>query len=136
MEIRDATPEEEIAFYGRHDDNVRDLKCAVIDGAVVAMSGVLRDPRFADTIFEERGRWFGFLELAPGAAPLGWRAVAAIRAYLRQRTEPIIVQWDDALPKAERLLTVLGFQRTDEFIHDFRDPSRKLRIWQWQPSPQ
>lgn len=133
MIIRDATSEDERAFFGANDPTIRDLRCAVIGDTVVAMAGVIRDPRVCGSIFEEDGRWIGFLQLAPGAAPLGVNAVIAMRRYLESQTEPIIVQWDDAYPTAEKLLRVLGFTPTDEFIPDFRNISRKLRVWLWQP---
>jgi len=136
MLIRDATPQEERAFFGSNDPTIRDLRCAVTGDTVVAMAGVIRDPRFCGSIFEEDGRWIGFLQLAPDAAPLGVHAVIAMRRYLETQTEPIIVQWDDAYPTAEKLLRVLGFTPTDEFIPDFRNISRKLKVWLWQPSPQ
>jgi hypothetical protein len=136
MLIRAATPEEEKAFFGRNDPSVRDLRCAVIEGKVVAMSGVIRDPRFYGSVFEEDGRWIGFLSLADGAPALGWPAVAAMRQFLKTQTEPMVVQHDHGEPKAERLLQVLGFKPTNEIIPDFRDPSRRLRTWAWQPQPQ
>lgn len=137
MLIREPTPEEERAFFGTNDPAIRDLRCAVIGGQVAAMCGVIRDPRFYGSIFEEDGRWVGFLQLAPDAAPLGAMAVVAMRHYLKTQTEPIIVQWDDAYPTAEKLLRVLGFTPTNEFLPDFTNPNspRKLRVWQWQPSP-
>ncbi len=133
MIIREPTPEEERAFFGTNDPSIRDLRCAEVAGQVVAMCGVMRDPRYYGSIFEEDGRWIGFLELAPGAAPLGAMAVVAMRHFLKTQAEPIIVQWDDALPQAEKLLRVLGFSPTEECIADFRNPTRKLRIWLWQP---
>lgn len=135
MIIREPTPEEERAFFGANDPAIRDLRCAVVGGQVVAMSGVIRDPRYYGTIFEEDGRWVGFLQLAPDSAPLGVNAVIAMRRYLESQTEPLIVQWDDAYPTAEKLLRVLGFTPTDEFLPDIRNPPRKLRVWSWQPSP-
>jgi hypothetical protein len=132
MLIRAATSEEEKAFFGRNDPSVRDLRCAVIDGKVVAMSGLMRDPHFYGSVFEQDGRWFGFLSVADGAPALGWAAVSAMRQFLKQRAEPIVVQHDDAQPKAERLLIVLGFKKTEKFLPDFRSPKRKLRIWEWQ----
>lgn len=135
MLIREPTPQEERAFFGANDPSIRDLRCAEVGGQVVAMSGVIRDPRYYGTIFEEDGRWVGFLQLAPDAAPLGVNAVIAMRRYLETQTEPLIVQWDDAYPTAEKLLRVLGFTQTDEFLPDIRSPPRKLRVWQWQPSP-
>lgn len=132
MQIRAATAEEEKAFFGRNDPSIRDLRCAVIDGCVVAMSGLMRDPHYYGSVFEEDGRWFGFLSLADGAPALGWPAVVAMRQFLKSQTEPVVVQHDDTQPKAERLLTVLGFVKTDQSLPDFRDPKRKLRIWEWQ----
>lgn len=136
MLIRPATAEDELAFFGRHDPAVRDLRCAVVDGEIVAMSGLMRDPSYYGSLFEDEGRWIGFLTLKPGAAPLGWPAVVAIRQFLRTQTETIIVQHDDLEPKAERLLKVLGFQPTDEFKPHFLEKTRKLRTWAWQPQPQ
>jgi len=136
MQIRAATAEEEKAFFGRNDPSVRDLRCAVIGDKVVAMSGVMRDPRYYGSVFEEDGRWIGFLSLAEEAPLLGWPAVVAMRQFLKSQTEPVVVQHDHDEPKAERLLRVLGFVPTEEIIPDFRDPSRRLRTWQWQPQPQ
>ena len=135
MIIREATPEEEVAFFGQRDPGMRHLSCAVVDGQPIAMAGVIRDPRYQGSLFEEDGRWIGFLDVRePMTVP--WMAVVAIRRFLLEQTEPVIVQWDDALPTAEPLLRALKFQPTAEFIPDFRQPSRKLRIWLWQPSPQ
>jgi RimJ/RimL family protein N-acetyltransferase len=136
MQIREATAEEERAFFGRNDPAVRDLRCAVVDGTVVAMSGLMRDPVYYGSLFEEDGRWIGFLSLAPGAKPLGWAAVVAMRHFMQTQTEPIVVQHDDRHPKAERLLKALGFRPTDEFKPHFLEKHRKLRTWLWQRSPQ
>lgn len=136
MQIREATKDEEQAFFGRCDPAIRDLHCAAIGEQVVAMSGLMRDPRYYGSIFEEDGRWICFLSLAPDAPLLGWPAVVAMRQFLKKQTEPMVVQHYHTEPKAERLLTVLGFNPTDEVIPDFRDPSRKLRIWTWQSRPQ
>lgn len=134
MEIRPATPEEEREFFAHNDPCIRDLVAGLIDGVVVAMAGVIRDPRYHGSIFEEDGRWIGFLSLAPGAQPLGMRPVLVMRQYLKAQTEDIVVMCDETKPKAERLLTILGFKPTDELQADFRQPSRKLRIWAWQSS--
>lgn len=133
MEIRAPTPEEEMRFLGHRDPCIRELKCAVVDGKVAAMSGVMRDPRYHGTIFEEDGCWIGFLTVAPGAKLASWPVITAMRRFLKEQTEPVIVQMDDAFPTAPRLLAALGFQPTDETLADFRNPSRKLRIYQWQP---
>jgi hypothetical protein len=135
MLIREPTPEEEVAFFGYNDPAIRDLRCAVIGSQVVAMAGVIRDPRYYGSIFEEDGRWIGFLQLASDAPKLGAMAVVAMRHYLKSQTDPIIVQWDDSYPTAEKLLRVLGFIPTEEFMASLRHPSQKLRIWLWQPSP-
>jgi hypothetical protein len=132
IEIRRASPEDELAFFGRHDPSARDLHCAVIGGKIVAMSGAVRDPRYYGSIFEEDGRWIGFLSMGPDAVPLGWQAVVAMRQFLKTQTEPMVVQHDHTEPKAERLLRALGFQPTDEYAADLRNPARKLRIWLWQ----
>ena len=132
MEIRRATPEDERAFFAHNDPCIRDLFAGIEDGKVIAMAGVIRDPRYHGSMFEEMGRWIGFLQLADDVPPLGARAVHAMRAYLKRQTEDIIVQCSDVHPKAERLLTLLGFIPTEEFMPVFRHPERKLRIWQWQ----
>jgi hypothetical protein len=136
MEIRDATPEEERAFFAHNDPCIRDLKAGIEDGKVVAMAGVIRDPRYHGSMFEEDGRWVGFLQLAPDVPPLGAKPVLAMRQYLKVQAEDIIVMCDETLPKAERLLKVLGFLPTNELQADFRQPSRKLRIWAWRVSRQ
>lgn len=138
MIIRPATEADQLAFYGLVDPSLRELRCAEVSGRVVAMCGLVRDPLFADSILEDDGAWIGFLELAPDAAPLGWPAVVAMRQFLKTCREKITFQHDAQHPKAERLLTVLGLRPTNQVIMDFRDPARKnkLRIWEWQPSPQ
>lgn len=133
MEIRPATPAEEREFFAHNDPCIRDLMAGLIDGAVVAMAGVMRDPRYHGSIFEEDGRWIGFLQLAPGAAPLGPKPVRAMQRYLKTQAEAIIVLCDETQPKAERLLKILGFTPTDHYEADFRLPTRKLRSWTWQP---
>ena len=136
MQIRDATPDEEKAFFGKNDPAIKSLRCAIIDGTVVAMSGLYKDPSYFGSVFEDDGRWIAFLSVSEDAPPLGWQVVVAMRQFLKTQTEPIIVQQDDAHPTSHRLLTAIGFRRTQKQLSDFRDPKRKLRIWEWQPSPQ
>lgn len=136
MDIRPATAAEELAFFGHNDDAVRDLMAGVENGRVIAMAGLMRDPRFHGSIFEEDGRWIGFLQLAPDVPPLGFQPVLAIRHYLRGCAEDVIVLCDNTLPKAEKLLGVLGFKPTEKFEADFRQPTRKLRVWVWQQRQQ
>lgn len=132
MEIRRATAEDEREFFAHNDPCIRDLYAGIENGNVIAMAGVIRDPRYHGSMLEEMGRWIGFLQLADDVLPLGARAVHAMRAYLKQQTEDIIVQCEDALPKSERLLRLLGFQPTEEFMPVFRHPERKLRVWLWR----
>jgi hypothetical protein len=135
VEIRRVTHDEEVAFLGHADDAIRDLFGGFVDGKPVAMAGVMRDPRYHGSMFEEEGRWIGFLSLAPDVPPLGAKAVRAMRAYLREQHEDIVVMHDHGHPLAEKLLRVLGFRPTDKFEADFRRPSSRLRIWRWQQSP-
>lgn len=132
MEIRPATAEDEREFFAHNDSAIRDLFAGVVDGKVIAMAGVIRDPRFHGSMFEEMGRWIGFLQLADGVPPLGARAVHVMRSYLKQQTEDIIVQCEDSFPKSERLLRLLGFKPTEELMPVFRQPGRKLRVWIWR----
>lgn len=133
MQIREMTEDEERDFFGRNDPSIRALSGAFVDGKCIAVAGVIRDPLYYGTMFEEDGRWIGFLQLADGTAPLGPHVVIAMRHFLKKQAEPLIVQCEDFLPKAEKLLAVLGFTPTDRYEADFRMPSRKLRIWKWQP---
>jgi hypothetical protein len=133
MDIRPATLEEEVAFFGRRDEAVRDLMAGVENGKVIAMAGLCRDPRYYGSIFEDAGRWIGFLQLAPDTPPLGFQPVLAMRHYLRGQSEDIIVQCDDRMPKAEKLLTVLGFKPTDQCT---QFSGHKLRIWLYRNRPQ
>lgn len=136
MLIREMTREEEHKFFGRNDPCLEHLSGAFIDGECVAVCGVMRDPRFYGSMFEEDGRWIGFLQLLPTTKPLGAQAVIEMRRWMQRFTAPIEVQHHDEHPKAEKLLQVLGFKPTDRFEADHRKPSRKLRIWKWQPSAQ
>lgn len=135
MEIRMATAEEERSFFGKNDPAVSALHCAVINGTVVAMSGLYRDYDYYGSIFEEDGRQVAFLSVAPDAPRLGWPAVIAMRRFLETQAGPVIVQQDDDYPQSERLLAVLGFTKTSKVKPDFRGTNRKLRVWQWQRSP-
>ena len=130
------TVDEERAFFGRTDPAIRDLSGAFDNGVCMAVCGVMRDPRYHDSMFEEQGRWIGFLQLAPDTKPLGAHVVVAMRHFLKRQTEPIEVQCEDFQPKAERLLAARGFTPTNRYEADFRKPSRKLRIWLWRPQSQ
>lgn len=129
------TAAEELAFFGRNDPGLKALRGMFdADNRCIAAAGVMRDPRFYQSMFEEDGAWIGFLQLAPGASPIGAHAVVAMRHWLKNHADmPIQVQHEGFQPKAERLLTILGFKPTDKYQADFRKPSRKLRIWIWQP---
>ena len=121
-------------FFAHNDPCIRDLYAGIVNGKVVAMAGVIRDPRFHGSMFEEMGRWIGFLQVADDVPPLGAKAVHAMRAYLKRQSEDIIVQCENAFPKAEKLLRILGFKPTEEFMPVFRNPERKLRVWLWRHS--
>jgi esterase/lipase superfamily enzyme len=134
MLIREATPDEERAFFGKNDPAVSGLHCAEIDGKVVAVSGLYRDYNYFGSLFEDGGRQIAFLSVLPDAPLLGWPAVVAMRRFLKSRDDTIVVQQDDEFPQSEKLLRVLGFKRTEKFMADFHTNTRKLRIWEWQPS--
>jgi hypothetical protein len=136
MEIREATAEEEKQFFGKNDPAVSGLHCAVHAGTIVGMSGLYRDYNYQGSIFEEDGRQIAFLSVTPEAPRLGWPAVIAMRRFLEKQTGTVIVQQDDAYPQSEKLLAVLGFTKTPKVMPDFRGTNRKLRVWQWQRSPQ
>jgi len=133
IEIRDATPEEVKAFYGQRTRGLVDIFGAFDGDRCIGLCGVMRDPRFQGSIFEEQGRLIAFLNVADVPKHFGIWIIKGIADYLKKQTEPVFVQCEDnRYPQAERLLRVVGFKPTDEFWADFRDPSQKLRLWKWQ----
>jgi hypothetical protein len=142
MIIREPTEAEQRAFWGAgfdreaKDNRVRDLKAAFIDGKPVGISGVMRDPAFHGSIFEEEGPWIGFFQIHPDVELPGAMIVVAMRQYLKQQREPILIQHDHRFPQAEKLLRILGFHPTHVMRPGLNDPSCMMRTWKWQPPQQ
>ncbi len=133
IEIRKATPEEIRDFYGSRVHGLVDIFGAFDGESCIGMCGVMRDPRYIGSLFEEKGRLVGFLDMRETPQSFGPRAVKAILSYLRNQGKTIYVQCEDyRFPKASRLLGILGFEPTEEIWADFRNPSQKLRLWKWQ----
>ena len=132
MRIRPVTEEEAIAFYGARYLPAWDLWGADQDGVLVGICGLTVEPQYNGTALQDQARVFGFFDLERCPAGFGIRAILAIRDFLKEQDRSIYVQCNDALPTAEKFLTVLGFTPTDEYMRDLRTTSRKLRVWKWQ----
>ena len=133
VEIRPASPDEMKSFYyGVRIQEVSDVYGAFVDGECIGMSGIMRDPAYFGTLWEEEGRMIGFLDIRANHPGLGVRAVRAIRSYLCTRNHAIYVQCDtNTVPQAERLLRLLGFSPTEEMETDMRN-KKSVRVWKWQ----
>lgn len=133
VEVRDATPDDLRAMLGYAPRGLR-LAMMAFDGREpIGLVGIIREPSYVGSILEDEGRWIGFFELKKNISDIGLRAIRGIAYRLRELREEIWVQCDDTHPTAERFCTILGFRPTDQFCASWRDPSRKLRMWKWQP---
>jgi hypothetical protein len=114
---------------------ITEVHGAFIDGNMVAMSGTLLDPVRYGTLFDDECHTIGFIDASEKARALGFRAVLAVRDRMRSMTVPMQVQCDEyRFPTAPKLLKALGFTETDRWERDALEPTRKLRIWKWEPS--
>lgn len=134
IEMKPPTVADIKAFYaGIYYPGIQDAMAAYIDGKVVGIAGVLRDPVYDGTIIEEHGKIIGFIDAEPEAKCLGVNAILAIRQYLRDRGREICVLCDsNNYPDAPKLLTVLGFKETSEVQRDSRNTKRTMQVWTWQ----
>jgi hypothetical protein len=100
-EVRLATWADVIRFHSRPSGHW----IAEENGKPVALGGFYR--------WNER-LWATF-EVRPGAKRAGTTIVLAVLRALKDRDEPVFVQCDfEEFPQAPRLLTVLGFEQTEE----------------------
>ena len=122
LEIRPASREEIAAFIGEWAPMMIEADLAIDDAKIIGMGG------FA----EKFGRRWVVLDVEPelAAKGFGFQAVRAMRRRLLAAREEIFVQCRGG--SAERLLRVLGFQRTDEEMIDLRDGVTRLNIWKWR----
>lgn len=73
-------------------------------------------------------RLWGFLNVKPEVVGMRWTLIRSIRARLKTLAHRAAVYAPcetAASPNAERLLRLLGFVPTDEFVDD-------LRVWVWR----
>jgi hypothetical protein len=133
--IRMASPDEMKSFYGGiRIQEVRDLLGAFIGERCIGMAGVMRDPSYFGTIFEEDGSMIGFLDIKDHNHASGAKIIRAIRSYLKSHKETIHVQCDEVnFQNAGRLLKILGFIELNETETDVRNKKR-LKVWRWQHS--
>lgn len=103
------------------------------DGTAIGMAGILREPTHFGTIFEDEGRWIGFLDVTDDLKRIGSRAIRTMRTYLKgQHNKEIIVLCDENnFPDAGRLLKIIGFVKTDASEVDPRS-KKKVQVWKWQ----
>lgn len=135
VEIRQASVGEIKAFYGGiRIREVAEAYGAFVNGTPIAMGGIMIDPLKCNTIFNESARLIGFFDVKSKEFSIGAKAVLAIRNNMRRIGREIFVQCDkETHETAERLLSILGFTRTEEMECDSRSPKKQLRIWRWQP---
>jgi hypothetical protein len=108
-------------------------KAVFIDGAMVALAGILPDPGYRDTILEEEARTIAFLEVhGEVGRAAGLDIVRRLRGVLRELGRTVYIQHDEELPNSGKLLAVLGFEPTNEIRPDLRRTGKKLRVWRWQ----
>lgn len=133
-EFREITMEELRSFFGGVAyPGVEHVSGAFVDGKMVAVCGILCDPIYYGTMFEENGRRIGFIDATEDVKKLGYKAILAVRDYLKKVDRDLYVQCDEHnYSTAPKLLRVLGFIETDEFEKDARNTNRTVRIWKWQ----
>lgn len=118
--------------YWRHE--IKDIFCAEFEGKIIAIAGVWRDPTTYGSIFDEYvGRWIAFLDAKPEAKRAGVAIIREINAYLRTFKGELCAHHDSRFPTAERIMTILKFRPTDEFVANPYEQGKKLRVWKrWQ----
>ena len=93
------------------------------DETCVAIAGYL----------EWDGRLWVSFDVLKGGTEFGAAMVRALRRGLNVHNRTCCVQCDDVeMPKAKRLLTLLGFTPTNDFYPDARAGEQPLRIWTWE----
>lgn len=121
VKIRRALPNEVARYYARQPVEHHGL---FVDGEPVALGG-----------FQIRGdRTYAYLDVTPEVVQHGARVARAALRALMDRNETIYAPCAaHDQPKAERLLTWLGFRPTDDVFETGRGIT--MRIWQWQRWP-
>lgn len=134
IEFREPTIDEIKQFYGGISyPGLNEGLALFVNGKMVGMAGIIRDPSHWGTLFEENGKKIGFIDADPEAKLAGYRAVLAIKDYMKTKCDELYVQCDvNNYASAPRLLAALGFKETDEISKDSRNTSRTMRIWKWQ----
>lgn len=134
-EYREISDDEVRKFYaGILAPGLKHKYGAFVDGELVAIAGILKDPVHFGTIFEESGKDIGFIDVRDGASRLGFRAVVEVKRFLEKISDAIFVQCDEKnYPNAPKLLSALGFTRTGEMLADARSKAVTMEVWKWQP---
>jgi len=134
VEIRVASRNEMKDFLGGIQlHQVIDVFGAFVNGVPVGLAGVLRDPVYFGTIFEEEGRLIGFLDASEELRAVGAKVVRAAKTYLKSQKKEIFVMCDNHnYPDAGRLLNVIGFVETDGTETNSIN-HKKMRVWVWRP---
>lgn len=118
-EIVPATEDEFVRFYHGIAPTARWIGRAIRKGRLVA--------GFGGAIEIGEGEWYAFLDIPSHLRkPIVYRHIlAGIEEMKREGASLVRVVCDDRIPRAEALLTRLGFELTDEEID-----GKKVFIWQ------
>ena len=119
LEIRAATPVEIAAYHDDLAKHVIEADVAIVGNRIVGMGGFC----------ELDGRHWVVLNVEPEARLYGVRIVRSLLRKLHTVERTVFIQCDGG--RAERLVRLLGFVPTDEFITDMRTETTQLRIWKW-----
>lgn len=119
-------------YYGVRIQEVEEAFGYFINGKCIAAAGIMCDPGYYGTIFEDDGSRYGFIDVREMGKIIARRVIHEMREHLKERNKTLYVQCDDVnYPDAWKLLKVLGFIQTDKTEMDMRS-KQQLRIWKWQ----
>ena len=130
---RKLSPDELKKFYhGIRVQEVEEVFGYFIGEKCIGVAGVMCDPGYFGTIFEDDGSRYGFVDVRETGKIIARRVIHEMRQYLRERNKTLYVQCDDVnYPDAWKLLKVLGFIKTDKTEMDMRT-KQHLGVWKWQ----
>jgi hypothetical protein len=122
-EIIDVTEEQVFQFCGAIEAKIIKAQALVVNGSVVVGLGGLAEVK-------DDPRLWAFLDVVPMSPKNGLKVVRALLKGLKEIGREAAIQCDGDF--AERLLSVIGFKKTDEVRKDWRTGEPR-GVWTWQP---
>jgi hypothetical protein len=122
-EIIDVTEEQVFQLCGAIEAKIIKAQALVANGSVVIGLGGLAEVK-------DDPRLWAFLDVMPMNPKNGLKVIRALQNGLRDAGREAAIQCDGDF--AERLLTAIGFEKTDEVRKDWRTGEPR-RVWTWRP---